>query len=364
MNLRLTFVLLFLFGTGIASAQPAASSATPSSSSAKSSGPSARPKPPAAPRASGTSALITPLSGIDDFAAGALGFLNPSISYSIQYGDAIPSAPGQQRKSTTQQLSPSVRARFAEQWILSYTPSFSWYSNDAFTDQVSHSAQLQGTGVIGETDVGLSLIYSRSNDVLLETAQQTKQEFWGTSGSAGYAITERMRLEGSASQQFRYTDFFTDTKTSGATVGLRYKHSEDLNLGLSAGAGYTTMDPGLNYATQDLTANTRWTPSARLSLDLSFGTQLTRFRVDNAKTRAAPTYNASIQYQIFEPTSVSLSASRSTGASYFSSQISDLSQVSIRLSQRLLGRFSLSVSASEVDHNYVCLLYTSPSPRD
>lgn len=320
---------------------------------AKTTGSTARPQAPAALASEGTNALITSGPEIDDLATGALGILDPSITYSIQYGNAIPSAPGLRQKSTTHQVSPSVRVRLAEQWSLSYRPTFSWYSNEAFTDQVSHSATLKGTGMIRETDVGLSQTYSRSNDVLVETAQQTKQETWSTNGSIGHSLTERTRLVGSGNLQLRYTEAFTDSEAVQASVGLTHRFAEQLDLGVSAGAGYTTMNPGVDYTIQTLGLNVQWKPGTRLTIDSSIGFQITRFRVTNSSNRSSPTYNVSANYQIFEFTTLSLAANRSASASYFSSQLNDRSRVSISVNQRVLEKLSLSLSASSDKSDYL-----------
>lgn len=366
MHLRLMLALTAI-GSGTANAQTTRISNSPA---AQPKAVAPRPTPPLLSPPAGTSVALTPAPEIaETIANNALGvaaLFNPSVSYRIQYGDAIPNGLGAQLKTTIHRLSPGFSATFAERWTLSYTPSFVWYTNKAFDDRVNHSVIAQGTGAIGEVDIGLSQSYNRSSDVLFETARMTKQEVWATGGSASYGVGERTKIEVSGSQYLRYAEDFADSKTWQGQAGLRYRYSETLTLAASAGSGYSAIDPGPDYTTQSLSANANWNPSARLSLGLSGGGEFVRFKSGNAQTRSRPTFAASLRYQIFEPTSISINAGQSTGAAYFTGQYTETLRVGIGVTQRLFGRFSLAVSASESTIDYVSAsnILAAPSRAD
>lgn len=99
--------------------------------------------------------------------------------------------------------------------------------------------------MFGDMDVAVAESYSHSNDVLLETAQQTKQEESQiANASISYPITERTQILGSASYQLRNTEEFTDSETILGSAGFRRKSTEQLNLGMSAAVGYTSHESG------------------------------------------------------------------------------------------------------------------------
>lgn len=287
------------------------------------------------------------------YAAGAFAFLHPSIHYSLQYGDAVPSGPGERKKSTIHQLTPSLRAVFAEQWTFSYSPSFVWYSNSAFEKQTNHNVALHGSGRTGDVDIGLNQTYSHSTEALIETGQQTKQEVWGTSISAAKPITDRLVAEASGSQQLRFTDTFTDTRAWNGSGWLRYQYSSSLTLGGGIGGGYTAINPGADFTSRFAKTNLRWTAGPRLSTEITLGADFTKSTADDSSTHSSPAYGVNLRYQIFEPTAVVLTADRSVGTTYFSEQMSDLREVSLRLEQRILGRLQLYLSASRSDADYI-----------
>jgi hypothetical protein len=181
----------------------------------------------------------------------------------------------------------------------------------------------------------------------------TKQEVWGTSINASYGIGEKTRLEAGGSQYLRFAKDLTDSKSWQGRVGVKYLYSEAMTYSINATNGYSSIDPGPDYTTRTITADLNWKPGSRLSLGVSGGGEFIRFKIAGAQTRSRPTYSGSISYQVFEPTSIAVNIGQSSGAAYFSSQYTESFRVGFRLSQRILGKLSLVVFASEADVDYV-----------
>jgi hypothetical protein len=66
----------------------------------------------------------------------------------------------------------------------------------------------------------------------------------------------------------------------------------------------------------------------------------------------SPLFSLSAGYRLFEPTSLSLSASHSISPSYYSDSVSESTGLSAALSQRLLARYFLSLSGGYTTRDY------------
>lgn len=355
MHLNQKFIpILTVLGSLSAVAQTPTSTASPPKM--PSAGSNTTYKAPALP-SSGTSTLLSappnPAGALAASAAGALAFLSPSIRYGVQYGDAVSSPVGDQKKSYIHQLSPTLTARFAEQWSLSYTPSFIWYSSDAFEDRINHIANLEGNGAMGNVSIALNQSYLRTSDSLVETGQQTKQEVWGTSASAISPYGDKSQLEATISQQIRNTDLFSDIRSWNGMAWLRRDFDSGVSLGAGGGLGYTISDPGLNYETQQLKGSVRFGQNSRLSADFNGGIDFNRFSNGAGGTRVSPAYKLDLRYQIAAPTSVTVSASQATESSYYFNQFTRQRQLSVSLSQRLFERFFLTLAGTRAKVTYV-----------
>jgi len=72
-----------------------------------------------------------------------------------------------------------------------------------------------------------------------------------------------------------------------------------------------------------------------------------------ASALLTPVFAATVQYQPFDQTKLSVSASRTVSASYFQNQVTENTGVSADLNQRLLGRLFLDLSGGYAKTKYI-----------
>ena len=362
MKLRFSCFLLggfALLALGAARAQPAASApqtASPSETvrpTKTSTTRSAVPVKISAPTfGNGTSMLAPTFSSATDRAGSALAFFNPSLTYSLQYGDGLASAVGTEENTVVQQLTPSVYIVFAEKTNLTYSPSFTWYSSDAYDSTVSHTASASTAWRFGEAGLSLGQNYTRTNAPLIETGVQTKQETWATNFDARYPLGERTSLNGGLGRSVRNTDAFTDVETWSASVALSRVINAALTANAALSGAYNSVDPGADLLSRTATVGAAWTPSPKISANLNVGLDFSEFSGEG-KQSTNPVYNGSLSYQLFEATALSLSAQRSTNSSYYANQFTRNTSYTAAVSQRFLQRFFFSGSVSWARSSYV-----------
>jgi len=114
---------------------------------------------------------------------------------------------------------------------------------------------------------------------------------------------------------------------------------------LGLGGGYNLVDPGTNSTFQQLQGRVVWLPATKLSFQLSGGVHFQQFllRTSRSETGMFPLYEASVVYQIFAPTALSLSAGDEIGNSTLTDLFTQTTSVNAGLRQRLFGHFYLDV---------------------
>jgi hypothetical protein len=135
---------------------------------------------------------------------------------------------------------------------------------------------------------------------------------------------------------------------------LNYQFVPRLTAGLGVGFTYDNMSFGSDMTSEQFQGRINWHATDKLSLLLSGGLDYRQFLSSDIPDLLSPIFSAAIQYQLFEPTSLSLSASRSTSPSYFQNALTEVSSVSASVHQRLLRRLFLDVSggySSTAYHN-------------
>lgn len=302
---------------------------------------------------SGSEVLQTGFEGFNDAMLGAVGFFKPRASYSFQYGNNLPSMRGSREDSYVQTLVLGLGFRFAERFSFSYSPSYTWYSAEGLEDQIGHAASLSAGWQTGSVGVGLSQSYSAKSAPLVETGEQTYQESWTTSLSAGTALSDTTSADVAFSQSIRNTDEFTDVTTWSGFGWIRKRFSEDLSVALGAGGGYSSIDPGSDLISRQLKANAAWSPTDRLYAEVELGVDYSRLVGSDAGDVANPLYGLNLQYRLTEVTSFSVGARRSVTTSYFSNQYTESARYNFSVTQRLLGRLSLDAGVTLVNNDYV-----------
>ncbi|HZR19674.1 MAG TPA: hypothetical protein VFE51_20485 [Verrucomicrobiae bacterium] len=315
----------------------------------------ANPGTPGVPVA-GTSQLFTPSAAGIGPSGAASPFrwgpvkLSPHLTYQVSYGNGVQASPGQQGNTLINEVSPGILLALGTHWTLDYTPALRFYSSKQFKDGTDHLVSLNGATTYQDWSFGLGQSYSLTSQPLVETGAQTDQETYSTALTAGYQFNSRMSLSLSAGQNFRFidqtvaTEALTNMREWTTLDWLNYHFNPSLEAGLGAGFTYDNLTGSPDMTSEQLLGRVSWKVGNRLRLLVNGGLNDQQFLTSGASDLLSPIFSVAAQYQLFEPTSFSLTASRSVSPSYLQGASSEVTGFNASLNQRLLKRFFLGVS--------------------
>ena len=278
--------------------------------------------------------------------------LHPHFVYRLMNGDGIPARPGREFKTTTHDISPGVLVAVGEKWSFDYTPTWTYYSNDAFKDTVDHAVRLNGGTSYGDWDFGLAFSYTYDSPALLETGGQTTQERFSTNANVSYHLSSRTVLELTAVGSARYGSQFNDSRDWRTRNWLNYQVNPRVTVGVSAGLGYVEVETGSDMSYVEAGGRIGWRPTEKLTFHVDAGMENRRFRVGGLNDRSTPKYGATLSYTPVETTSFSLTANQTVSPSYFRDQITTGRSYGLGLQQRFLKRFHLSLHYTHATSAY------------
>ena len=289
--------------------------------------------------------------------------VHPHLDYQFLYGNGIQSSPGQQQNSIVQQVSPGVLFNLGDHWTLDYTPTLSFYSSSQFRDTLDQSVQLGWGAAYGDWFFAGSQSYASSSTPLVETASQTDQETYSTALNASYRFNDKISLDMALNQNFNYVgnggsstnplQNLANSKAWSTMDWVNYQFRPRFNAGLGAGFGYTIQDGSPDSINEQYQGRVNWRATDKISFQLSGGLQDQQYLSGGASDLITPIFAATIQYQPFEQTRLSLNASRSVSPSYFQNQVTENTQITADLNQRLLGKLQLDIGGSYGTSKYV-----------
>jgi hypothetical protein len=295
---------------------------------------------------------------------------HPHLDYQFLYGNGIQSSPGQQQNSIVQRVSPGILFNLGDHLTLDYTPTLDFYSSSSFKNTLDHAVQLGwGTGY-GDWFFSGSQSFASTSDPNIATAAQTDQQTYSTAFNAAYQFNDKMSVDMGLNQDFNYivngtasTNYLqnlANSKSWSTMDWLNYQFWPRFNAGLGAGFGYTIQDGSPDSIFEQYQARINWRATDKISFQLSGGLHDQQYLSGGAGDLVSPIFDATIQYQPFEQTRFSVSASRTVSSSYFQNQVTENTGVSVDLNQRLLGRLFLNLSGGYAKTKYVASA-TGPS---
>jgi hypothetical protein len=266
------------------------------------------------------------------------------LFYQFLYGGGIQSSPGQSHDTIVQSFAPGMLLVLSPRWTLDYTPTFTFYSQDSFQNNVGQAVTLTGGAAFENWVFGLSQNFTYSSVPQVQTGKQTDQENSVTALTASTALNSKMSVDLGLTQTLNFPDGFQITREWSTLDWLNYEFWPRLTAGIGAGVGY--LDESESAVFEQLESRAAWRATDKISLEASVGGQFTQFTEGGESQLVTPTFSASVQYQPFEQTKISLGANRSVVPSYYQNQISEVTSVNGDVRQRLLGEFFLDVNAA------------------
>lgn len=299
------------------------------------------------------------------------------LDYQFLYGTGVQSAPGQPNSTITQTVSPGVTLDLGPHWVLAYDPSISFYSSKNFHNTFNQFISLAGGATYGDWAFGLSQSFTSSDQPNVQTAGQTGTQTYTAALNANHNFNEKWSLDVNAGVTLCFVDqsqvqiaktngFFAPASTNSPAAealsdSQSYFLSSWLNYALdprfvvSAGvaSGYSDQNGGLTSSDEDFLGRIVFRPGKKLTLSVDGGVEYRQFLNFNQSDTWTPIFAASATYKLFEPTLLSLAASRSVQPSLFNSQMLDSTIVSVGVQQRLLDRLQLSLSYGYAASDYI-----------
>ncbi len=310
-------------------------------------------------KSTGVSALGTSFS---DLRWGPINF-HPHVAYRYLYGDGIQASPGDPKKTAIQTFSPGLLAELGTRWTIDFTPTWTYYSSSAFRNSVNQTGQVNWNTKYEDWTLSAGQTYSKSDSPTVETGRQTQQTSYVSSFSALYALNSRYALQTALSQNLNFTEGYTNTRTWSAGETLIRQISARLNTGLGATYSYTAIDRTPDMASLQFMGNLNWRVTDQLNFALQAGLEKRHIYNQAGDSKQNPVYSGTIQYTPTETTQLGFTASRSSSASFFDSQIVESTSYGLSLNQRLLKRLQFSASLGHHESKYTATQTSATSGR-
>lgn len=281
----------------------------------------------------------------------------PHLLYRFLYGSGLQSSPSNHQDTVIHEISPGIVFDIGKHWALDYTPTLRYYSNNHFKDEFDNSVSLTGGTAYADWLFGFSQSYVASSSPQAETGTQTEEETYSTALTASYAFNSKLSLDMSINQNLDFVDIplistnfasnSQDTYTWSTMEWLNYEFWPRLNAGIGAGFGYVNVNIGPNQVFEQLQGRVNWRATDKISFSINAGFEDRQFLTSGAGNLLNPLFGASIQYQPFEQTQISLSASRvvSTSSLFVLASVTETTGINLNLNQRLFGKYYLDLGA-------------------
>lgn len=269
--------------------------------------------------------------------------IKPHVLYTFLYGNGIEAQPGVPSKTAINTIAPGFLFDIGQHWSIDYTPSLSFYSNPAFKNTVDESATLAGNWAAGNWTFGLSQQYVSSTDPLIETGAQTKEESYATALNATYEMGSKLSLQLAVNQNFRDAGALSDLHEWTTSDWLNYQANDMFGAAIGVILGYDELDPGSDMPFEQLQGRIHFHPGPKLTLTLSGGVEDRQFIDPSAPPLISPIFSGTLAYQLFQPTTLSVNASRTVTPSLFNNEVEVITSVNGSVAQQLTPKFSLNV---------------------
>lgn len=282
---------------------------------------------------------------------GSLSF-HPHLAYSMLYGTGIAYGPGRQDNTFLNTVSPGLTFGLGPRWSLDYTPSLLFYSSQYYSDTLDHAVSLRGSASAGRWDFSLGYGYRSTSTPLIETATQTDQETHTANLGANCQLGAKTSLELNLVQTLRFAQAYADSYTWSTTDWLDYQWRPTFAIAGGMSVSYDLVDPGTDMTSERLLGRVRGQMANKLTYTIQGGVEFRQFLDTESPTKISPNVDASLNYQLFEPTSVFAFVAHDTGGSYYSDQFTESTRMGGGLRQRFLGKVFLNLSGGYSIQNY------------
>jgi hypothetical protein len=237
---------------------------------------------------------------LSPYTFGSIAF-HPRLSYQYLNSEGVPIKGGARANTEVHTIAAGVSADLSDHWSFDYGPSWVYYTGKALADSFEQSASLSGVYALQDWTFQLAQNYSSTNQTLVETAQQTKQDSWSTTLGSFYNFSPKLQFHSSVSLNTRQTSVGTDIRSWSVQTGINYRISPRLSLSLSPGFSYTEIADASDTYGESYTAQMNWHPVDKLTIGIGGGMRYTHSTSSTGRDLSKPQMNLSLGYHPVQP---------------------------------------------------------------
>ena len=280
--------------------------------------------------------------------------LFPSLSVRYLRSTGLPQGPGTTVDTDINSITAELTAEIGTHWILNYSPSWVNYSEKSLSDSFNQSFLLNGatTTAVSEWKLALSEGFQSTNNVIAETAQQTKQTTWSTTVSAEHKVGQRSSYEGTAGMVDHHGEGFPDTRDWSTQHWMKMKMTEKTSVGLGVNLGYTEITDAADMDYVQYLGQFSWQSTEKIALSAQGGVETRHSMSASARDVSNPILRASLGYKPFEHTLITLTDFSNVSTSFYDNSITRNKGWNVDLNQRLLEKLQLDLSYSDQTSDY------------
>jgi hypothetical protein len=269
----------------------------------------------------------------------------PHFNSSFSYSTGLRSRASTAEKVVSERISPGILLEIGPKWHLDYTPSLTFYSSKNFKDTLDHSVLFSGGTTYNDWAFTLSQGYTSSSQSLIETGRQTDQENFDTSIGASHYLNSKLMLQLGLNQSFRSADTLNSSRSWSTMDWLNYQIAPRISIGAGLGGGFEDVNVGNDMTYEMVQGRVDARIAEKLNLSIHAGGELRQILESDADPLLNPIYGASLIYHPFTQTTLSLAGNRTVSASLLFGQVTESTDISVGLNQRLFGAVSAGLSA-------------------
>jgi hypothetical protein len=177
-------------------------------------------------------------------------------------------------------------------------------------------------------------------------------------------MNSKMSLDLALNQNIVSADQFSSYSEWSTMNWLNYQFWPRLNAALGAGGGYDdeTSSPDMTF--EQFQGRVNWRATNKISFQLHGGVEVRQFLSGGASPLVNPIFDATIQYQPFDQTRISITGQRVVASTYLQDQVTETTGITADLNQRLFGKFFLDLNGGYQLVKYVSSVNTPASNRE
>lgn len=290
--------------------------------------------------------------------------LRPHPYYQFLDADGLQVNTNQVAHSLVQTISPGAFLEIGRHWTIDYSPAWTIYSNKQFSDNFGQAIRLVGGTTYDDWILGLIQSYSDVSALSAVTAGQTRTETYTTALNGSYTMNSKMSLDLALNQNIVSADQFSSYSEWSTMDWLNYQFQPRLNAALGAGGGYDDEAASPDMTFEQFQGRVNWRATDKIGFQLHGGVEVRQFLSGGDSPLVSPVFEATVQYQPFQQTRISITGQRMVASSYLQDQVTETTGVTADLNQRLLGKLFLDLNGGYQLIKYVSSVNASGPSRE